>query len=441
MFTITSIIKFLISVFLVLVFQVHSANSIDQISNNHRPENLSDKKWSSLKAAVQEAKLLSSDGTENNQFGYSVSLSGDRALVGARYDEDNGNRSGSAYIYDLTSGVWLQTSKLTADDGAAGDHFGWSVSLSGDRALIGALGGDDNGIDSGSAYVFDLTGGVWSQTSKLNAGDGAAVDNFGTSVSLSGDRALVGALYDDDNGTASGSAYIFELTGGVWLQTSKLIADDGTERDSFGYTVSISGDRALVGAKFDDHYGDWSGSAYIFDLTSGVWSQTSKLIAGDIEAFDNFGNSVSLSGDRALIGANENNGIASGSAYVFDLIGGNWLQTKKFTTDDPAANDDFGYSVSLSGNKALVGAPFDSDNGNGSSSGSAYVFDLTGGVWSQTNILTAGDGMENDVLGYSVSLSGDRTLVGAPGVDDNGIDSGSAYIFEIGSSIFINGFE
>ncbi len=377
-----------------------------------------------------EQKITADDGAAYDIFGNSVSLSGDRALVGAHCDDDNGGESGSAYIFVRDGDEWVQEAKLTADDGAERDYFGWSVSLSGDRALVGAYGDDDNGDRSGSAYIFVRDGDEWTQEAKLTADDGEAYDYFGWSVSLSGDRALVGASGDNDNGGGSGSAYIFVRDGDEWTQEAKLTAEDGEAYDHFGNSVSLSGDRALVGAYFDDYNGDQSGSAYVFIHEEGEWVQEAKLTAEDGAESDQFGNSVSLSGDRALVGAHQDddNGNNSGSAYIFVRDGDEWVQEAKLTAEDGAASDRFGISVSLSGERALVGAWGDDDNGN--NSGSAYTFVRDGDEWEQEAKLTAEDSEAGDNFGCSVSLSGDRALVGADGDDDNGGASGSAYIYQ-----------
>ena len=220
--------------------------------------------------AIQIDKLLAGDGAADDFFGYSVSLDGDRAMVGARLDDDNGNNSGSAYLFERNpgTGAWTQVAKLTADDAAADDVFGYSISLGGDRALVGAIVDDDTGNSSGSAYLFERNPGTgaWAQVAKLTADDGAAVDQFGYSVSLDGDRVLVVARLDDDNGSFSGSAYLFERNPGtgVWAQVAKLTADDGAADDQFGLSVSLDGDRALVGAYRNVDNGSNSGSAYLF---------------------------------------------------------------------------------------------------------------------------------------------------------------------------------
>ena len=220
----------------------------------------------------EEQKLIASDGAANDYFGISVSLSGDTALIGADCDDDNGWGSGSAYVfrYDAGSGTWNEEAKLIASDGETYDHFGWSVSLSGDTALIGACGDDDNGSDSGSAFVFryDTGSGTWNEEAKLTASDGATHDYFGYNLSLTGDIALIGAYGDDDNGSESGSAYVFryDAGSGTWFEDNKLLASDGAGGDQLGRSVSLSGEVALIGAESGDGNVTDSGAAYVFDV-------------------------------------------------------------------------------------------------------------------------------------------------------------------------------
>jgi hypothetical protein len=159
----------------------------------------------------EEAKLLSSDGEAYTNFGNSVAIDGNLALIGAYRDNGNGSNSGSAYLYRFDGSSWQEEAKLLASDGASNDSFGFSVAVSGNLALIGAVYDDDNGSNSGSAYIFRFDGKVWQEEAKLLASDGASEDNFGRSVSIDGNLALVGAYWDDDNGSNSGSAYIFNF--------------------------------------------------------------------------------------------------------------------------------------------------------------------------------------------------------------------------------------
>ncbi|MCK9516973.1 MAG: FG-GAP repeat protein [Ottowia sp.] len=221
---------------------------------------------------TEQAKLLASDGAASDYFGISLAISGDgnTAIVGAYGDDDLGSNSGSAYVFTRTGSTWTQQAKLTASDGDASDTFGSSVTISadGNTAIVGAYQDDDLGSASGSAYVFTRTGSTWTQQAKLTASDGAASDVFGYSVAISSDGniAIVGAYGDDDLGTDSGSAYIFTRSGVTWTEQAKLTASDGAADDNFGNSVAISGDGniAIVGAYMDDDKGSASGSAYIF---------------------------------------------------------------------------------------------------------------------------------------------------------------------------------
>ncbi|MCK4872461.1 MAG: SUMF1/EgtB/PvdO family nonheme iron enzyme [Phycisphaerales bacterium] len=366
----------------------------------------------------QLAKLLPSEGASGDHFGRSVAISGATAIVGAYWDDDNGEDSGSAYLFDTTTGQ--QIAKLLASDGAAWDNFGGSVAISGTTAIVGAWGDDDNGSKSGSAYLFDTTTGQ--QIAKLLASDGAASDKFGVSVAICGTTAIVGAWGDSDNGVESGSAYLFDTITGQ--QFAKLLPSDGAWGDAFGLSVAISGTTAIVGAVFDDDNGDHSGSAYLFDATTG--QQLFKLLPSDGAEEDWFGLSVAISGAIAIVGAlfDDDNGEDSGSAYLFDATTGQ--QLFKLLPSDGAEEDWFGDSVAIGATTAIVGARWDSDNGD--DSGSAYLFDTTTGQ--QIAKVLASDGAAWDEFGDSVAISGATAIVGAYRDDDNGFDSGSAYLFD-----------
>ena len=383
---------------------------------------------------VEVAKLVADDGASNDFFGFSVALFGDTAVIGVLRDDDNGNDSGSAYVFTRSGTTWSQQAKLTATDGAANDTFGGNVALSGDTAVIGSLGDDDdvNGVDSGSAYVFTRSGTSWSEQAKLTAADGAAGDEFGYSVAILGDTAVIGAARDDDKGKDSGSAYVFTRSGTSWSQQAKLTAADGAAGDVFSISVALSGDTAVIGADLNDEKGDNSGAAYVFTRSGSTWSQQAKLTADDGAAGDLFGIRVALSGVTAVIGAarDDDKGDNAGAAYVFIRSGTRWSQRAKLTADDGAANDRFGTRVAVSGNTAVTGAILDDDNSD--NSGSAYVFTQSGTTWSQRAKLTAADSAADDVFGWSVALAGDTVLIGAPRsilVSPGG--RGSAYVFDI----------
>ncbi len=383
-------------------------------------------------AGADEVKLTASDGAAHDEFGYSVSISGDYAIIGAYLDDDNGDDSGSAYIYKRDGTTWNQQAKITASDGEEDDYFGQYASISGDYVVVGARGDDDRGASSGSAYIFKRDGTTWSQQAKIMASDGAAGNRFGYSASISGDYVIVGARGYDDSGASSGAAYIFKRDGTTWSQQAKLTVSDDATGDLFGYSASISGDYALVGAYLDDDCGVSSGSAYIFKLDETTWGQQAKMTASDGGAIDHFGFSVSISGDYATMSApwDDDTGGDSGSVYTYKRSETEWSRQAKLTASDGVMYDRFGFSISSSGDYVIVGAY--SDDGHGKNSGSAYIFNRDGATWFQQAKLTASDGATNDYFGQSVSSSGDYVIVGAySDDDDDGENSGSAYIYDI----------
>ncbi|EDY84460.1 Carbohydrate binding domain protein [Verrucomicrobiia bacterium DG1235] len=366
-------------------------------------------------AQPQTHKLLPDFETGSASFTSSVAISGNTAIVGNRFDRHNDVQSGAAYLFDASTGT--QTAKLTAEDGMRNDSFGVSVAVSGNTVIVGSHLDDDNRSNSGSAYLFDASTGA--QIAKLTPDDGALGDHFGHSVAISGNTAIVGSFRDDDNGFNSGSAYLFDTSTGA--QIAKLIPDDGAAEDWFGFSVAISGNTAIVGSYGDDDNGVYSGSAYLFDAQTGA--QIAKLTPGDGEAYDSFGYSVAISGNTAIVGSywdydNENR---SGSAYLLDARTG--AQIAKLIPGDGAAYDNFGSSVAISGNTAIVGSRSDDDNGT--DSGSAYLFAVYSGA--RIAKLTPGDGAPYNSFGYSVSIKGNTAIV----VSTGGEESGAAYLFSV----------
>jgi predicted amidohydrolase len=374
-------------------------------------------------------KLTASDAADYDQFGISVAIEGDYIVVGAYGDDDAGSFSGSAYIFQRTETGWHQLQKLTPSDGQAHHFFGNSVAVRGHNAIVGANGDDTNGTDSGSAYIFRQSGGLWSQTEKLTPSDGTAGDYFGTSVAMDGNRAVAGAPGDDESGNNDGSAYVFEYTGDSWIQTQKLTAAEGASDDQFGSSVAVSSDSIIVGAHLDDANGTNSGSAYVFQHSEGAWSQLQKLNPSDANAESFFGCSVSICGPYALVGASGDDGFGaqSGAAYLFKHEGATWIEYAKLTPSDYAPWDFFGSSVSISDGHAVVGAP--SHDGLGSPHGTAYVFKVSAEAWCKVARVVPWGGWPKDRLARSVAVDGDYAIVGAPGDDEKGSSAGSAYVF------------
>lgn len=382
-------------------------------------------------APEETQKLIAGDGGFFHLFGSSVAVDGQTAAVGALLDDDNGLASGSVYVYVRSGGVWTRQTKLRADDGAAGDLFGISVSIWGDTVAVGAahVAGTDGPM--GAVYIFVRDGGEWTQEARLVAADGAVNDLFGTGVAVHGDTVIVGAESDEDNGPASGSAYVFIRAEGVWTQQEKLLPDVGAANDRFGHVVSFDGETVVIGTlRFADGRSG-SGSAYIFSRPGGVWIQQARLVSDNPLASDRFGNSVSVDGRTVVIGSglDDDRGENSGSAYVYSRAGGAWsLETKLFATDG-MAGDRFGGSVSVHGSVILIGASGAEDNGE--NSGSAYVFTHLDDMWGEEVKFLAGDGAPGDAFGNPVAVANNTVLIGAIGDDDEGDRAGAAYVFRL----------
>ncbi len=420
---------------------------------------------------TQTIKLTASDGLANDQFGNAVALSNlagfagvepDIAIVGLRYDDIGAAADrGSANIYKLnSSGNWIFEAKLTASDGAAGDAFGYSVAIFGNTAIVGAPFDDITLLDQGSAYIFQRsTAGVWTQVVKTVPVDPSASDAFGYSVAITntavatanfGDLVIVGSPNDDIGLIENqGSAYVFKrATSGIWAQESKFVitGSDAAAEEDFGWSVSIYGDRALVSAPFDDISSVLNrGSAYTFKRsTAGVWTLEAKLVPSDGATNDFFGYSLCLFNNQ-IIASSPYDDIASaadrGSAYIFQLSGtSTWTQEAKIVGSDGVASDFFGAAVALQGNLAIATSPNDDATAQGGSTtfnniGSAYLFTQTGtSTWTQEARFTGSDGLADKFFGISANIYGERAIIGANG-DDIGTplktDQGSAYIFHL----------
>jgi glucose/arabinose dehydrogenase len=396
----------------------------------------------------QQQKLVQAvgDGAADDQFGVSVAISGDTAIVGALNANPNGNNDqGAAYIFTRSGGAWTLQQKLTASDGQAGDAFGVSVAIQGNTAVVGAFAEDAGSqpadADRGAAYVFLRTGGVWSEQKKLVPADGAGGDLFGFAVSVNLDTVLVGSPFNSAGSPHSGAAYVFTRSGLLWSQQQKLTASDPAEDDAFGAAVAVEGNTAAIGALRHDHGGNNNqGSAYIITRTGTTWTNQQELLAGDATANDQFGVSVGLSGNSVIAGANgKDNGanLAQGAAYVFTGSGASWTQQQKLSASDGAGSDAFGTSVGISGDAAVVGS---SDNDVvGTDQGSVYTFARSSNVWSQEQNLTAADGAASDFLGSYVAIDGASIIAGAPqaNIAPNN-DQGAAYVFQAAQALAIN---
>jgi hypothetical protein len=364
-------------------------------------------------------ETLAGAGGLDHRFGTALDASGTRAVAGADGDDFNGTDSGAASIYSHDGINWIGPQVLRPDDGAAGDLFGSAAAIDGDRALVGAP--EDDG--AGSAYVFQFDGSVWSQVQKLS--DGSTGDEYGASVALSGDLAVVGAPLDDEAASDAGAAYVYRHDGSSWVLEQKLLGESGS--DNFGNSVAVSGDAALVGAHLHDDIDSNAGAAYVYRHDGSSWSLEQKLTDPEGMGGDLLGFSVALDGTVAVAGAYRSDiGLLNtGSALAFRYDGSSWdLEAR---VSGGGENDQAGFAVDVSGDTIVAGTPQDTDNGT--NSGSAHVFRYDGSSWVQSGKVLASDGTNDDRLGYAVAISDAGILAGAPFVNNGANDTGVVYAF------------
>ena len=259
-----------------------------------------------------------------------LTIDGDTVVIGALHADDTNQSAGAAYAFVRTGSTWAQQQKLLAGDGIPYD-MGRSVSISGNTAIVGAADTDNN---TGSAYVFIHSGALWSQQQKLLASDATPDDHFGQSVTISGDTAVVGAYQDDDNGQNSGSGYVFVRSGATWIQQQKLLPSNGVAQAGSGISVAIKGDMAVVGGLGNDDNGQPAVAAYVFVRSGATWAEQHRLFVSDGAPIDNFGVSVPLAGNTALVGVryDDETGQDAGAVHVFAL----GLSTGEPCTTNPA---------------------------------------------------------------------------------------------------------
>ena len=367
-----------------------------------------------------QARFTASDGQALDEFGFATAISGNVIAVGAAFSNDFPSE-GAVYVFTQTAGTWAQTAKLTAS-GSPASNLGWSVAISGSTIVAGAPDTHGTGgTAQGTAYVFSESAGGWAdatQTAKLTASDGGAFDLLGTSVAISGTAIAAGAPRALGTGhIRPGAVYVFTEPAGGWAdatQTAELSSSASAASDNFGQSVAIAGTTLVAGANLENNF---QGAAYVFTEPAGGWAdatQTARLTASDGAANDQFGYSVAISGSAIVVGAPEP-GVNDGAAYVFTRTAGNWAQAAELTGSDGGGDGQFGWSVAISGTVIIAGAPFAIVNEQ-DGQGAAYVFEEPAGGWAsatQTAELTASDGASGDELGWSVATSGAAFAAGA----------------------------
>ncbi|HSQ22461.1 MAG TPA: FG-GAP repeat protein, partial [Coriobacteriia bacterium] len=288
---------------------------------------------------------------------------------------------------------------LAPEQLAESDQLGWSVAIDGDTAVAGAMY-DNN--DAGAVYVYERVDHEWVRSARLVSPDPGAYESFGCSVAIEGDTIVVGEFRDKESGVNKGAVHVFTRSGTVWSHAAKLVANPRVTNGEFGCDVAISGGAIAIGSYGYDSY---EGGAYVFRGGGSTWVQEDVLPAPTPEAY-NTGESIDVDGDTLLVGVQKDDGVASdaGAVYVYTRSGTDWQMRTTLTASDGAVSDYFGCSVALDGQLALIGAKADDDLGNWS--GAAYLFSGAGATWTQVEKILPSDGAAQDEFGYAVSLDG-----------------------------------
>ena len=372
--------------------------------------------------ATETDQIIASDGVFGISFGASTDISGNRIVIGA---PDADGLSGSAYVYDFDGSSWNEQQKLLATDTGTNDQYGYSVAVDGNVAVIGAPYHMHPLFSQGAAYVFRFDGKNWTQEQELLASNFGAGHLFGWSVAIDDDAIIVGAQFAN---AGQGATYVFRYDGTTWYEENVLTASDAASDDRFGHSVDIYAGTVLVGAPRNDDNAVNSGSVYVFIWQSGIgWGNEIKVNAADPVAGDMFGWTVAISGDVAIVGANTGGvPLDTGAAYLFRFDGANWNEEQKLIapqgTPDPS---EFAFAVAIDGDVAMVTAV--QDDGAMITTGTAYCYAFNGSSWTEQAKLMTANGATNDLHGWSVALAGGIAIVGAAGVDGSG---GAAYIYD-----------
>jgi FG-GAP repeat protein len=388
-----------------------------------------------LSAAATETKLSASDAFINQNFGTSLAIDGNTAVVGAPDLTTVADAGfGAAYVYVRTASGWQFQQKLTASDASPHSFFGISVAIDNDTIVVGAHGVANA---TGAAYVFVRSGNTWTEQQRLAGSENSPSDSFGLSVGIKGDATVVGAFGNGNGGFATvtwGVAYVFTRTGNTWTETQKLKASDAStagDFNSFGTTVAISEDTIAVGAIGNEGF---SGAVYIFTFDGTQWVEQEKLHAQDATPKTFFGYRISISGDT-LVAASQGWVDATietstpAAVYIFRQTPSGWHQQKRIFITDAGLLGQFNLTAAVSGNTIVVGCPIDFTVAP--YSGSAYIFKRNGeSSWAFSQKIFASDAARDDLFGSTVAISGNTAVIGAIGKSDVAPFAGATYIYD-----------
>jgi hypothetical protein len=390
---------------------------------------------SSGTSAVPVATLNNPGASVNDNFGYSIAISGTQVVVGTPYDDTGATNSGSGYVYDLSSSTSnVPLAILSSPSASVDDQFGGSVAVSGTRVVVGAPFNDTAAANGGRAYVYDrdsVTPTV--PVATLSNPSPQALDLFGSSVAISGSLVVVGCPQGGFP-FRDGIAYVYDLNSGTPTVPVATLNNPNATPSRFGDSVAISGARVVVGAPSDNTGANYAGRAYVYDLSSGAPAvPVATLNNPSLSVGDQFGSSVAISGMRVVVGTPWGGAGDAGSCYVYDMSNGApTVPVATLSNPSPATNDQFGFCVAISGTRLLVGTP--NDDTGATDAGSSYVYDLVGSA--PTLPIAAFNNpspQAGDQFGSSVAISGTRVVVGTPMDNTGATDAGSAYVYDLSS--------
>jgi hypothetical protein len=377
-----------------------------------------------LAAEINRVELVPGDGGSKHHFGISSVLEGETAVIGSMHTSN----SGAVYVFERGDGGWAQSQQLT--DGVSGNWFGSELAIDADTLVVAAANDSTDGPSYGTVYVYVRGSEGWELQQRLSAADAQSHDYFGSSVSIDSDTVVVGCTSHDTVEYGEGAAYVFVRSGTTWTQQAQLIASDGKTADSFGESVSVSGDTIVVGAQASDDHGPGSGKAYMYVRSGTDWSEQQILSPSDLGPEDIFGVEVDLDGDRALIGAyaDDDDGVSSGTVYYYTRSGTTWTLQQQVHSPTAEAYRYFGMSVDVFGDRMVVGEP--GYDAGATSTGRANYYELSGDTWTYVRSVVPSSYSENDNWGRSVAISEKAVIVAGSTADAHGTDSGGAWILD-----------
>ena len=380
-------------------------------------------------------QLIPSTINEDQDFGFSVDVYGDVAIVGAFRDEDGILlETGAAFVYRFDGTQWIEEQKLEASNKGTLNWFGWDVALSENIALVSARNGDTFDTNGGDVTLFRYNSGQWTEETILTPSD-EVVSDYGFAMDIDGDVIAIGSPGHPGvvAGTTEGAVYVYRYNGTTWIEEDLLFGSDLSNQSLFGSAISIEGDRMLIGAfNADDSTSNQAGKMYVFDFDGAQWNETAVLQSNNSNNIANLGVSVGLEGQWAIGGAQLDSELAggAGAVYVYHNDGQAWNFHSKLTASDGAGFFLFGIGVAISDQHILIGAEnwFDTNSG---STGKAYMFEYepTTDTWLETAGFVPSQADTGGRFGHSVAMHGNTMILGAPEYSGSQDDMGTAFIY------------